>query len=367
MSWVIVVLGFMVLIVLHELGHFTVAKLVGMRVEKFSLFFPPTLWSTRRGETEYAIGALPLGGYVRISGMNPSEDLPEDVRDRAYHAQPVWKRMAVIAAGPFVNFVLAFVLLLFAFSVYGPRVPSTVVDTTAPGSPAAQVLKHGDRLVAVDGKRPPATVKADGRNVFFANLISAHKCPGGIKRPGCLAANPAKLTVARGGKLLTFSVRPRYDTKNLPARMRVGFSYAFPHQPYSLGKSVSETANRFWFITRETAKIPSYIFNAHKRKQISGIVGTSDAANQAVSNDAADAIALFAVISLSLAIINLFPFLPLDGGHIFWAFVEWVRRRPVPYAVMERAGVIGFMLVIGLFLLGLTNDIDRLTNGTGVR
>ena len=73
------------------------------------------------------------------------------------------------------------------------------------------------------------------------------------------------------------------------------------------------------------------------------------------------------MISLSLAIINLFPFLPLDGGHIFWAVVEWVRRRPVPYAVMERAGVIGFMLVIGLFLLGLTNDIDRLTNGTSVR
>jgi regulator of sigma E protease len=73
------------------------------------------------------------------------------------------------------------------------------------------------------------------------------------------------------------------------------------------------------------------------------------------------------VISLSLAIINLFPFLPLDGGHIFWAAVEFVRRRPVPYAVMERAGVVGFMLVIGLFILGLTNDIERLTNGTGVR
>jgi regulator of sigma E protease len=366
-SWVIVVLGFMVLIVLHELGHFTVAKLVGMRVEKFSLFFPPTIWSTKRGETEYAIGAIPAGGYVRISGMNPSEDLPDEVRDRAYHAQPVWKRMAVIAAGPIVNFILAFVLLLFAFAVFGPRIASTSVDATAPGSPASKVLKHGDNLVAVDGKRPPASVKSDNRNIFFANLISAHKCAGGVQRQGCQAQTPATLTVRRGGKLLTFSVRPRYDTKNQPARMRVGFSYAFPRHAYSFGKAVDETASQFWFITRETVKIPSYIFNAKKRKQISGIVGTSDAANKAVSNDAADAIALFAVISLSLAIINLFPFLPLDGGHIFWAFVEWVRRRPVPYAVMERAGVVGFMLVIGLFLLGLTNDIDRLTSGTGVR
>ena len=111
MSWLLVILGFCVLIILHELGHFSVAKAVGMRVEKFSLFFPPTLWSRKKGETEYAIGAIPAGGYVRISGMNPSEDLPEEVRDRAYHAQPVWKRMAVIAAGPAVNFLLAFVLL----------------------------------------------------------------------------------------------------------------------------------------------------------------------------------------------------------------------------------------------------------------
>jgi regulator of sigma E protease len=366
-SWLIVILGFCVLVVLHELGHFTVAKAVGMRVEKFSLFFPPTIWSRKKGETEYAIGAIPAGGYVRISGMNPSEDLPDDVRDRAYHAQPVWKRMAVIAAGPLVNFILAFVLLLFAFAVYGPRVPSTVVDATAPGKPAAKVLRHGDRLVAVDGKRPPATLKSDDRNIFFANLIAGHTCAGGVKREGCEAAHPVRLTVDRGGKLLTFSLLPRYDTKNQPPRMRVGFTYAFPRHPYSFGKAVDETASQFWFITRETVKIPSYIFNAQKRKEISGIVGTSDAANKAVSNDAADAIALFAVISLSLAIINLFPFLPLDGGHIFWAFVEWVRRRPVPYAVMERAGVIGFMLVIGLFLLGLTNDIDRLTNGTGVR
>jgi regulator of sigma E protease len=166
---------------------------------------------------------------------------------------------------------------------------------------------------------------------------------------------------------VTLSVRPRYDTKNDPARPRVGFTYDLPRERYSLGKSIDEAGSTFWFVTRETVKIPAYIFNPEKRKQISGIVGTSDAANTLVKNDAADAIALFAVISLSLAIINLFPFLPLDGGHIFWAAVEFVRRRPVPYAVMERAGVVGFMLVIGLFILGLTNDIDRLANGTGVR
>src|SRR3954454_9769519 len=99
------------LVILHELGHFTVAKAVGMRVERFSLFFPPTIASKKVGETEYALGLIPAGGYVKISGMNPDEKLPDEVRTRAYYAQPVWKRIAVIVAGPAVNLILAVVLL----------------------------------------------------------------------------------------------------------------------------------------------------------------------------------------------------------------------------------------------------------------
>jgi regulator of sigma E protease len=355
-SWLLVVAGFCVLIVLHELGHFTVAKLVGMRVEKFSLFFPPTIWSKKKGETEYAIGVIPAGGYVRISGMNPSEDLPEEVRDRAYHAQPVWKRMAVIAAGPAVNFVLAFVLLFAFYAFLGPR--DIGVGPVQKGYPAYGKLHPGDKIVAVDGK------KADPFN--SPQLIASHKCPG-VQRNGCRAATPATITVLRNGRRLTYTLYPRYDAK--AKRTRIGFAYAEngPRQPYSAGKAFDTTTSQFWFITRETVKLPAYIFNSQKRHEISGIVGVSDTTHKAISNDAADAVFLFAVISLSLAIINLFPFLPLDGGHIFWAAVEFVRRRPVPYALMERAGMLGFMLVIGLFLLGLTNDIDRLTSGTGPR
>ena len=109
MSWLLAFLGFALLIILHELGHFTAAKAVGMRVERFSLFFPPLLGRIRRGETEYAIGAIPLGGYVKITGMNPAEDIPPEVSHRAYYRQPVWKRIVVIGAGPAVNIVLCFV------------------------------------------------------------------------------------------------------------------------------------------------------------------------------------------------------------------------------------------------------------------
>src|SRR5690606_9247330 len=111
MSWLLAFVGFCVLIVLHELGHFTAAKLVGMRVERFSLFFGRPVWRVRRGETEYAIGWVPAGGYVRITGMDPREPLAPEVAHRAYYRQPVWKRIVVIAAGPLVNLVLAFAIL----------------------------------------------------------------------------------------------------------------------------------------------------------------------------------------------------------------------------------------------------------------
>ena len=111
MSFVLAFLGFALLIILHEAGHFVVAKAVGMRVERFSLFFPPLIWKTRRGETEYGIGAIPLGGYVKITGMNPEEDIPPEVVHRAYYNQKVWKRVVTILAGPFVNLLIAFFII----------------------------------------------------------------------------------------------------------------------------------------------------------------------------------------------------------------------------------------------------------------
>jgi regulator of sigma E protease len=151
LSWLLAFVGFAILIILHELGHFTAAKAVGMRVERFALFFPPLIWRKQRGETEYAIGAVPLGGYVRISGMNPSEDLPDDVRDRAYHAQPPWKRIVVIAAGPLVNVVVAIILLFGYFALIGPREATTSVGQTEKGYPAHTQLEPGDKVISVDG------------------------------------------------------------------------------------------------------------------------------------------------------------------------------------------------------------------------
>ncbi|MBD0280931.1 MAG: site-2 protease family protein [Thermoleophilaceae bacterium] len=365
MSWLLAFIGFALLVILHELGHFTAAKAVGMRVEKFSLFFPPTLLKKRVGETEYALGAIPAGGYVKITGMNPDEDLPDEVRTQAYYSQPVWKRIVVIAAGPAVNLVLAFLLLLVFFWAIGPETGSKSVGTIERGYPAAGVLQPGDRLVAVDGHR--------GTPTKLSERIASHKCPETPPRRGCKAATPAAVTVVRDGHKRTFELTPIYDPRaptsdpDNPGRMRLGFSYApGPRDPLPLGTALDLTTDRFWFITKATLELPARLIDPEKREEISGVVGSYEVTRQTILNDIADTVGILAIISLSLAIVNLFPFLPLDGGHIFWAIVEKVRRKPVPFSVMERAGVVGFMLVILIFLVGLSNDIDRLS-GEGFR
>ena len=355
MSWILAFVGFSLLIILHEFGHFAAAKAVGMRVERFALFFPPLLVRKQRGETEYAIGAIPLGGYVRISGMNPSEDLPDEVRDRAYHAQPVSKRMIVIAAGPAMNLLLAFVLLFAYLALIGPRDPeraSATVNQIERGYPAEETLEPGDRIVSVDG--------VSGNPGELSEQIASHDCAG-EPREGCKSAEPVTVVLVRDGETMTLELRPIYDPDT--DRNRLGFSYANdgPRDPFPMGTAFTETADRLWLLTKETVKLPARLLDAEKRKDISGVVGSYEFTRQTILDDLADVLGILALISLSLAIINLFPFLPLDGGHIFWAIVEGVRRKPVPYAVMERAGVIGFMLVIGLFFIGLTNDIDRLS------
>ena len=353
MSWFLAFVGFAMLVVLHEAGHFAAAKAVGMRVERFSLFFPPLLLRKKIGETEYAIGAVPLGGYVKITGMSPDENLPDEVRTRAYTAQPVWKRIVVIAAGPLVNLVVAFLLLIAFFWQVGPR--DEVVGPIAKGYPAAGVLQPGDRVISIDGRA--------GDPAELADVVARHRCGDQPPRKGCRAETPATVIVERDGERRTFELTPIYDPSPGIQRTRLGFQYVNdgPRETLAFGRSLDISVDRFWFISKETVKLPARLFDAEKRKEISGVVGSYETTRQTILASPGDVVIILAVISLSLAIINLFPFLPLDGGHIFWAIVEKVRRRPVPYSVMERAGVVGVALVLMLFFIGLSNDIDRLS------
>jgi regulator of sigma E protease len=348
-SWFLAFAGFAALIVLHEFGHFAAAKATGMRVERFSLFFGPMLVKTKRGETEYGIGAIPLGGYVKITGMNPDEELPPEVAPRAYYAQPVWRRIVTILAGPAMNVLIAFVI--FFFLAFDAREPTSVIAAT-PDPPASEVLRPGDRIVSVDGRT--------GDQVELRDAINAHKCAG-RQVNGCQAATPAVLRVQRDGRTVTLRVRPRYDSE--ARRMLVGFQFGSTPLEPSVLEAADISLDLMWFITSETVQTIVQIFKPEKREEISSVVGGYEVTRQGFNEDARRALTILGVISLSLALINLFPFLPLDGGHVFWSLVEKVRGRRVPFAVMERASAIGFLLIAMLFIIGLTNDIDRLSGG----
>jgi regulator of sigma E protease len=360
MSWVLAFAGFAMLVILHEAGHFVAAKAVGMKVEKFYLFFPPKLASVKRGETEYGVGAIPLGGFVKISGMNPDEELPAEDAHRGYYAQPVWKRIVVIAAGPFVNVVIAFVILFcLAMSLDEPT--ALAVGGIESDAPAEGQLQEGDRVVSIEGVTTAAG-SLDSQAQELTTALDGFECAGGSDADGCSATKPADVVVERNGEQVDLEITPFYDEAR--ERFRLGFEFVgadFVDANVSPSQAAERSVDFMWEITTSTVGVIARIFDAEQREQISSVVGSYEVTRQAIEFDAERALTLLAVISLSLAIINMFPFLPLDGGHIFWSIVEKVRGAPVPFRVMERASVVGFVLVLMLFAVGLSNDIDRLT------
>lgn len=360
MNWVLIFLGFSLLIILHEAGHFFAAKATGMRVEKFFLFFGPKLVSVKRGETEYGIAAIPLGGFVKITGMTPEEDIPPEVESRAYYRQPAWKRIVTIAAGPAVNIILAFAIFSFVYFVNAQQVTQSVGETKA-GSPAAAALQKGDRILAIDGMSFHK-LGTEARLKQFGAQVATHKCSG-KQVDGCVASTPVRLEIERAGKVRTVEVRPRYDEAE--GRALIGFSYGSAPENIGLGTAVGRAWDSVWLVTTKTASVFSHIFESEKRKELSGIVGVSDAANQTIDVGLYPSLLLLALVSLSLGLINLLPILPLDGGHIFWTLVEKVRGEAVSMRVIERATVVGFALVAVLMFIGLSNDLGRL-GGEGI-
>jgi regulator of sigma E protease len=363
MNWLWVFLGFSLLITVHEAGHFFVAKATGMRVEKFFLFLGPKLISVKRGETEYGIAAIPLGGFVKITGMNPEETIPPEVEDRAYCRQPVWRRIAVIGAGPLVNIVLAVAILFFvAFSF--PEWNSAVRTVERESPAAAAGMEPGDKLLSVGGNTF-SNRNPEERLTKFGEAIARHKCGEPKPRKGCRASSPIEIEIERDGKTRTVSVYPVYDPQI--KRTRIGIEYDTAPAASSSSEAVSFAWDKIWLVASGTGHVFSHIFESEERKQVSSIVGISDAAHETIDLGATPALFLLALVSLSLGLINLLPILPLDGGHIFWSLVEKLRGKPVSLRVIERATIVGVALVAVLMFIGLSNDIGRLGDGSSLR
>jgi len=281
MSWLLAFLGFAALIILHEFGHFAAAKATGMRVERFSLFFPPLLAKVRRGETEYAVGAIPLGGYVKITGMSPHEELSPEVAPRAYLNQPPWKRIVVIAAGPAMNLLIAFLLGWAIIAFHGVAVNDLVVDQVQTSSAAADQLRTGDKVLSVDGVPGYQTGLSDqeivDRQLRLRRVVSRHACAG-TPTAGCKATTPAKVVVERDGQRKTLLITPQYDAQN--KRMLLGITYGANEQ-VGPAHAATITVSNLWRITRlTTSSIVRIFYSSQARKDVSGVVGSYETTRQ---------------------------------------------------------------------------------------
>jgi regulator of sigma E protease len=266
----------------------------------------------------------------------------------------------VILAGPFVNVVVAF-LILFATSFGIEEAKGIAVGQVVAGSPADGALEDGDRIVSVDGVSAPG-LSPEEQATAFAEEVSSHECRG-EPTDGCRAATPAKIVIERDGQREVLSLRPYYDAE--VERTRLGFAFqGADFQPLnpSVGEAAEIAGDQMWLVTSETAKTFAQLFKAEEREKLGSIVGAVETTRQAIQFDVEIALRVIALVSLSLALINLFPILPLDGGHVFWSLVEKVRGRRVSLRTMEQASVVGFMLILIIFAIGFTNDIERFSN-----
>jgi len=405
MNIFVAIAGLAFLILIHEAGHFFTALAVKMRPRRFYIFFPPAIVKWQRKGIEYGIGAIPLGGYVKIPGMHKPAgadlagqfgpaideapwlaahlepvataldeerlqdartglgdlraaversdlsdsarksaergltDTDDAVADDAYWRAPVWKRVTVIAAGPLTNLVFAVVLLAVVFMLGVPSKVDRTIATVDPGTPAAEIVRAGDNIVAINGH----PVEGDQ----ISEKIRASN------------GDPVSLTVERGGKEVTVQARPRL----IEGAYRLGFTLGVIYESYGPWDAVKLAGERTWEATSAIGASLGRIVTGGGRKEVASPVGIVQASSETLEAGFREYLGILALISLSLALLNLLPLLPLDGGHIAFSLAEGVRGRAIPRAAYERASAIGILIVLFLFFIGLTNDVNRIRGG----
>ncbi len=409
MTVFVAILGLAFLILIHEAGHFFTALAVGMRPRRFYVGFPPALVKKNRNGVEYGLGAIPLGGYVKIPGMHrpaPSDldvhlgpaldeaprlssavervkrqlevgdfeaarpaltqlqeaiaatslsasarraanrgvsEIADGLGGDAYWRQRTWKKIAVIAAGPATNLVFAILLLAVVYMIGVPSEASRRVDSVEPNTPAARAgLRPGDTILAVN-RAPTHT---------FAQVRDAIRDSQG---------KPLVIIVARNNNFLQLPpAKPVKASGTYLLGFRPGIIRYKHYGPLSaLGRAGEDT----WLVTKTMGHWLTHVTSRENRKQISTPVGIVRTSSEAVQNGYRDYFAILALISLSLALLNLLPLLPLDGGHIAFSIIEGLRGKAVGRAVYERVSMIGIALILFIYVIGLSNDVGRLTGG----
>jgi regulator of sigma E protease len=345
------VLGFLillgVLIFIHEFGHFITAKILGVKVLKFSLGFGPALLKRERGETEYRLSWIPLGGYVKLLGEDPEsdEEIPPEELPRAFTSKPLWARMAIILAGPLSNYLLA-VVLICAGHLAGWPVLASEVGTVMDGSPALEAgFKPSDRVVAIDGE--PVWRWDDMR-------ATIEKSPG----------RKLNITVERDGDKMDLAVTPTLsEQKDVFGELagRIGVTPSGKTVQLGAGGSLYEGIQFSGYLTKlVVVTLVKLVRGELGAKALSGPITIVQASGESLKAGAISFIFMMSYISINLAIINLLPVPILDGGHLMFFLIEAVIRRPVTGKVREVAVQFGLLFIVFLFALVIYNDIHRI-------
>lgn len=346
------IIALSLLIVVHEFGHYLVARIADIKVLTFSLGFGKRLIGFKRGETEYAISAIPLGGYVKLLGESSDDVISEKDAPRAYSNKPPFVKILVAFAGPFFNIILAFVLFYFIF-VAGYTVLSTKVGSVDKAYPAYQAgIREGDIIVSINGKKISE----------WSELMEIMSGTEG---------GPLKVTVNRDGKLIDFRITPmEIEGKNIFGetikRRVIGITASSElvnkrEGPISaLSKAIYQT----YYLSKITiVGIVKLVEGSISPKQIGGPLLILEVAGKQAKEGKKNLCFFVAIISINLAIINLLPIPILDGGHILFNLIEIIIRRRVPDGVVAAAQKVGIGILVAIMMLAFFNDIMRMFFG----
>ncbi len=337
-----------ILIFVHELGHFLAARYFGVKVERFSIGFGPILTQKKCCDTEWAISAIPLGGYVKMKGQDDTNPLERSDDPDSYNSKKPWQRIIILLAGPFANFFLAFILyLIIAVSGYETLAPK--IGKVLPNSPAQEAgLKEGDLIVGINGKEIKTWEE-------LSEIIAKN-------------SSPLVLTIKRGDKYLDITLTPKVmETTNIfgekikktmigiaPAREFVKVKLSFPQ---AIEMALDKTIEASKFIVLGIQKMIEGVVSP---KEIGGVISIMDVTAKASQAGIIALLSFSALISVNLGVLNLLPIPALDGGHIMFNLYEWISGKAPSEEILYRLTLMGWVFLIGLMTLGLYNDINRL-------
>lgn len=342
MNWLATILAIGALIVVHEAGHYLVARWCRMRVERFSVGFGPAIaaYRSKRSGTKFQLAPIPFGGFVEIKGMNILEEVdPDD--PTVYPNRPVWQRFLTIFAGPATNYLFAIVLafVLFAGAGMQKRTPAHEVDSVGDDVAATGILQPGDRFLAVDGVPLGETPISEA-----------------VKRVG---DREAEYLIERDGEQLTVVMRPRPDGKgNL--RLGVGLRAQIVREPVGLGTAAKE-AVAYPFVQTKAILVGLYEWATGKVDgEVAGVVGIAVVVKKAIDLGWVELVTLLMILNVYLGLFNLFPLPALDGGRLVFLGYEMVTRRRANPKLEAAIHMVGVLLLSVLLVVVLVNDIRRL-------